>query len=487
MISGFVVTVGLVAVVATNYLPSLVVQSAGVRAVLAIPPLAESQVVEGTRVFDLSLQTGETEIVKGTTTPTWGVNASYLAPTIRAAEGETVQINVSNRLPEDTTMHWHGLHVPAMMDGGPHQPILVGETWSPSWLVDQAASTNWYHPHLHGRSEAHVRKGLVGMFIVDDASEEQSELPKTYGVDDIPLIIHDSPEELTSQAPIRAFFDRIFGNREGDATTLVNGIPAPEFTVKTELVRFRLLNGFIGDVYTLSFSDSPEFSIIASEGGLFGAPVKAQEIQMSPGERYEIVVAFKPGENVALMKSIVDEGAEDGPATALLHLGTESALESSRALPAEFISLPAVDLDSVSRVRTFEMSGVEINDLVMNMDRIDQVVHAGSTEIWSVTNIDRFEFHNFHVHGVSFRILEIGGNKPVDYLASAKDTVFIPPNTEVKLLVTFPDSASDGWPFMFHCHFLRHEGRGMMGQYLVVEEDKSLDPEDHKIAPGMSH
>ncbi|MEL0134680.1 MAG: multicopper oxidase domain-containing protein [Aquiluna sp.] len=486
-ISGSLLAVGLVVVVTTNFIPSLFDQSAGNRTALAIPPLAESQLVEGTRVFDLSLQTGETEILQGTTTPTWGVNAGYLAPTIRAAEGETVQFNVSNGLPEDTTMHWHGLHVPAMMDGGPHQPIHVGQTWSPSWLVDQAASTNWYHPHLHGRSEAHVKNGLVGMFIVDDASEAQSELPKAYGVDDIPLIIHDSPEELTTQGPIRAFFDRILGNREGDAITLVNGSPEPEFTVKTELVRFRLLNGSIGDVFNLSFSDNREFSVIASEGGLFGAPVKVEEIQMSPGERYEIVVVFKPGDDVALMKSIVDEGAEDSPVTALLHLGTESALQSSQGLPVEFGALPLVDLDSVSRVRTFEMSGVEINGLMMNMDRIDQVVHAGSSEIWSVTNIDRFEFHNFHVHGVSFRILEIGGEQPADYLASDKDTVFIPPNTEVKLFVTFPDSASDGWPFMFHCHFLRHEGRGMMGQYLVVEANQSLNPADHKIASGMSH
>lgn len=77
--------------------------------------------------------------------------------------------------------------------------------------------------------------------------------------------------------------------------------------------------------------------------------------------------------------------------------------------------------------------------------------------------------------------------EPSDYLASANDTVFIPPNTEVKLFVTFPDSASDGWPFMFHCLFLRHEGRGMMGHYLVVEANQNLDPEDPKIASEMSH
>ena len=129
---------------------------------LSVPPIAESTMKGSVRTFDLNLQAGSTEFEAGNPVETWGINGDYLAPTIRVADGEEIKINVGNGLPEDTTLHWHGLHVPAMMDGGPHQPIEMGATWNPHWTVSQAASTNWYHPHLHGRSEAHVKLGVVG-------------------------------------------------------------------------------------------------------------------------------------------------------------------------------------------------------------------------------------------------------------------------------------------------------------------------------------
>ena len=69
---------------------------------------------------------------------------------------------------EATTLHWHGMHLPPSMDGGPHQPIAPGTTWSPSWTVDQPAATLWFHPHLHGATAEHVYRGAAGMFIVDD-------------------------------------------------------------------------------------------------------------------------------------------------------------------------------------------------------------------------------------------------------------------------------------------------------------------------------
>jgi len=72
---------------------------------------------------------------------------------------------VHNELPEATTVHWHGMHLPLRMDGGPHQPIAPGATWSPEWTVDQPAATLWYHPHPHGSTASHVYRGLAGLFI----------------------------------------------------------------------------------------------------------------------------------------------------------------------------------------------------------------------------------------------------------------------------------------------------------------------------------
>src|SRR5689334_6639736 len=135
---------------------------------LAIPPLAESHLDgAGRRVFDLNAQAGTTDLGHGKTR-TLGFNGSYLGPTLRATRGEQVLVNIHNGLSRDTTVHWHGMHLPARMDGGPHQPIAPGATWSPQWKVDQPAATLWYHPHPDGATEDQVYQGLAGLFIVDD-------------------------------------------------------------------------------------------------------------------------------------------------------------------------------------------------------------------------------------------------------------------------------------------------------------------------------
>jgi FtsP/CotA-like multicopper oxidase with cupredoxin domain len=118
---------------------------------LRIPPLMEPRPdASGRKVFDLTLQQGRTELVPGKPTETWGANGPYLGPTLRASRGDRVLMRVRNALPEATTLHWHGMHLPPEADGGPHQMIEPGQRWEPGWTVDQPATTLWYHPHLHG-------------------------------------------------------------------------------------------------------------------------------------------------------------------------------------------------------------------------------------------------------------------------------------------------------------------------------------------------
>jgi len=101
---------------------------------LKIPPLFEGRVEGAGKLFDLAVQSGETECFEGTTTPTIGVNSSYLGPTIKCRAGDRVTINVDNKMDFDTTLHWHGLHASAKLNGGPHQVIKPGATWSPSFV-----------------------------------------------------------------------------------------------------------------------------------------------------------------------------------------------------------------------------------------------------------------------------------------------------------------------------------------------------------------
>jgi FtsP/CotA-like multicopper oxidase with cupredoxin domain len=186
-----------------------------------IPPLLAPREDHGRLVLDLELQTGRSELVPGKQAETWGANGSYLGPTLRAEHGDRVEVRVRNELPKQTTMHWHGMHLPAVADGGPHQTIGPGETWRPSWEIDQPAATLWYHRHPHGETADHVYRGIAGMFIVDDPQADVLPLPDTYGVDDIPLIIQD--KRLNDDGSLD-LSERIISptGRLGD-TILVNG------------------------------------------------------------------------------------------------------------------------------------------------------------------------------------------------------------------------------------------------------------------------
>src|SRR5688572_26148343 len=116
---------------------------------LRVPALAESRIEGDTRVFSLTADEASTAFVPQDETPTLGYNGSYLGPTLVAQRGERVRVDVQNDLDAATSVHWHGMHLPAAQDGGPHQPIAPGEGTRPEWTIDQPAATLWYHPHLH--------------------------------------------------------------------------------------------------------------------------------------------------------------------------------------------------------------------------------------------------------------------------------------------------------------------------------------------------
>src|SRR3989338_3718121 len=139
--------------------------------------------------FNLEIQSGTTQLYPGNPTPTYGINGSFLSPTIIVNKNDVVTLNVINNLTVSKTMHWHGLHVAPENDGGPHQSISAGSTWSPSFEILNNAGTFWYHPHGEGKTELRVGKGLAGLFIIHDPAELALDLPQTYGVDDIPLIV----------------------------------------------------------------------------------------------------------------------------------------------------------------------------------------------------------------------------------------------------------------------------------------------------------
>jgi len=395
---------------------------------LAIPPLAESRIdAHGRRVFDLRAQSGHRDFGQGGPTLTWGYNGDYLGPTLRAKRGEEVVVNVVNGVGEPTTVHWHGMHLPAAMDGGPHQMVRPGATWSPHWRVDQPAATLWYHPHLHGQTEQHVYRGLAGMFILDDDASAGLALPRRYGVDDIPLIVQDRNFDSDGQ------FDHGRGLLGGIGilgdTLLVNGTVGPYLDVRTERVRLRLLNGSTARTYDFGFADNRDFALIGTDGGLLEAPYQTPRIQLSPGERAEIVVTVRPGERTVLRSYPPNLGVDffnqrfnGGDDTFdVLQLRAAATLRPAPEVPSRLVPIERLDPASAAETRTFHLAGHHINGRRMDPGHLDFAVTRDTTEIWEITKEDGTP-HSFHVHDVQFQILSIAGREPPPELRGWKDT-----------------------------------------------------------------
>jgi FtsP/CotA-like multicopper oxidase with cupredoxin domain len=443
---------------------------------LKIPPLLQPRLDgSGRKVFDLRLQQGTSELLAGRPAQTWGANGAYLGPTLRASRGDRVAVNVANQLPEATTIHWHGMHLPAAADGGPHQMIAPGATWSPGWTIDQPAATLWYHPHPHGVTAEHVYRGVAGLFLLDDPQAGALALPDRYGVDDIPIVLQDKRFDGAG----RLDFDQQPFSPVGrlGGQILVNGTHDPHLAVTSQRVRLRLLNASTARVYHLGFADNRPVELVGTDGGLLDAPRRVRRVQLSPGERAEVVASFRPGERPVLRSFQPDlgldafegrfAGADD--TFDLLQVRAAAKLAASPAVPDRLASPERLDSGAVVNTRRFQLEGSSrINGREMDLGRIDQAVTIGTTEIWEVAN-QSGNPHNFHVHDVQFKVLDYREAPRPPTLDGWKDTVFVPPGASARLLVRFSDYTDPALPYMFHCHILRHEDNGMMGQFVVVQ------------------
>jgi FtsP/CotA-like multicopper oxidase with cupredoxin domain len=437
---------------------------------LAVPPLAPSaRDAEGRRVFELRAGAGRHDFGAGPVS-TWGYNGDYLGPTLRATRGEEVLIHVTNDLADTTSLHWHGMHLPAAMDGGPHQPIAPGATWSPTWRVNQPATMLWYHPHPHGRTAEHVYRGLAGAFFIDDPATDVTALPHTYGVDDFPIVVQDKTfdgDELSYRATLLGM--GILGDQ-----IVVNGTLAPYLDITTDRVRLRLLNASNARVYDFALADGRPFALVGTDGGLLPQTVATDRIQLAPAERADIVVPLRPGERLVLRSNPPSLGTPLGrffggsDAFDVLELRAASTLDPRPDVPARLVDTQRLDPSAATERRTMRLTDQSINNRRMDMGRIDATVARDSTEVWRVTNADG-KPHSLHIHDVQFQVVRFNGGPPPAHLSGWKDTIFVRTQDEVDVVMRFADYTDPQTPYMFHCHMLFHEDKGMMGQFVVVE------------------
>lgn len=446
--------------------------------------------------INLSLQNGSVNFYPGNATQTMGVNGNLLGPTILLDRYQTVTMNVTNNLTDTTTIHWHGMHVAPQNDGGPHTVIPPGTTWSPSFPVLDWATTNWYHPHLHMKTNEHVQKGIAGMIIVRDDIEAALDLPRTYGVDDIPLVIQTKAFDASNQI--------ITLETALDTSLMINGTIDPISNLPAQVVRLRLLNGSSERVYNIGFSSNQTFYQIGSDGGLLTAPVALTRLRIAPGERMEILVDFTgmQGQNTALMSygselpSAIYGASQPGmgagqtiPNYALnplnganfqllgISIGTQTS-NPITTIPSSLVAHSPWLQANASTTRTLTFSPQTmgptaiqgpflINMMPFDMMMINQYIPFENTEIWTLTNNTPIA-HPFHIHDVQFYVLDINGVAPPANQQGRKDVILVPAGGGVVRFITkFEDFYNDTMPYMYHCHMLTHEDGGMMGQFIV--------------------
>jgi len=437
---------------------------------LAIPPIIDGTEKNGVYHYDLNIREAKHNFFKNILTDTYAINGTYLGPTLRLINGKKISINYTNNLNETITMHGHGMHLPAKMDGTPHQKIAPNTTWSARYKVNQKACTNWYHPHTEGKTAEQVYKGLAGLLIIEDSESQKLDIPKEYGVDDIPIILQD--RFFTSSKQIiysPNMMERMLGYK-GD-TFVTNGVLNPYLDVEAKEIRLRLLNGSNSSVYYLGFSDERVFKQIATDNSFLQKPVSLKTVRLSPGERAEIVVDLSDmlGKNIYLKELNQNK--------IFIKLNVSKKASKITKVPEVLTKLKQYSLTDAVNTRKFVLSGrmgnLYINNKSMNMNRIDEIVPVNKVEIWKIYNQKMMMMgmeHNFHIHATHFMILERNNSSSnvLENEKGYKDTVYLAPGDSVKLLVKMSDYTDNKTPYMYHCHFLEHEDRGMMGQFLVT-------------------
>ena len=412
--------------------------------------------------YEIIAQKGEVELLEGVKTKTYGYNGMVLGPVIRLRRGQNAKLRAKNDLEETTTFHWHGLIAPSINDGGPHEEVYPGKEEELSFSVNQGAATLWLHPHPHKKTASQVYNGLAALIYIEDEVSDSLDLPKTYGVDDIPLIIQDRFFTEEGQWDYSKAYQA--DGTLGD-TTLVNATINPMFDLTRNQTRLRVLNGSNARNYYLHLTNDRPFKQIATDGGFLEQPVELKELLLTPGERAEIIIDthdLSYGDSLELL-------TEDH---VLIEFYKRNKSEKNSVVPEKLTVIPIPTSEDKNKAvkREFHLSGmgetVAINGEKFDMSVINFESERHQPEIWRVINDPSMMggmIHPFHIHGTQFQLLSRNGQLVTGQDKGWKDTVGLLPNETIELLVKFKEPGV----FMYHCHNLEHEDNGMMGQFLV--------------------
>ncbi|HEX6598050.1 MAG TPA: multicopper oxidase family protein [Gemmatimonadaceae bacterium] len=415
------------------------------------------------RVVSVELEAGECDwqFVPGRHTRAWGFNGQVPGPVLEANVGDVLEVRLTNRLPEPTVIHWHGLRLPAPMDG----TDMVQETVAPGAsfvyrfrLPD--AGTFWYHSH-HNET-VQMERGLYGALVVRAPGEPALDDERVLVLDDVALDRH-------GQIKHPGWWMEQHDGRMG-STLLVNGRQSPDFTMSAgQVERWRIVNAASARYVRLSIGGRP-FTLLGTDGGLIGAPVAMSEVLLAPSDRVDIAVGpFAAGETIHIESLPYDRktiARSRNDLFATVRVG--AAAPSTATIPSTLRQIEPLVTGPVAPTREVHLGermslthGAEFS-INGEQHHRDKPVTVGELQVWDVFN-DSMMDHPFHLHGFFFQVVDVNGTPPA--FLSWEDTFNIPPKTRVRI-AWMPDDRPGEW--MYHCHILEHHAAGMMGHFAVV-------------------
>ena len=441
-----------------------------------VAPVAPSGLV-------LDAAPGMAHVGGGVQAEAWMLNGMLPSPLLRTRRGETFDVEMVNHLPDPLILHWHGLTPPEEADGHPRFAVPPGGRFGYRFTVENRAGTYWYHSHAHHLTAEHTYRGIAGLLLVEDEEEARLELPPAHR--EIPLILQD---RRLDQAGRPIFGDgSLLEGYMGDQP-FANGIHGAHHEVETALYRLRVLNGSNARIFRLGRSDGRPLILIGNDGGFLDRPRELPWIGAAPGERLDLLLDLRDsavGERVTLRSlpfDIQEEAREargstlQGSPLDLVEFRVVKGVRDGTPLPSVLPAPWLPDPSDAVRERTFLLTSEldpwsrtmmhhQINGRDFQMERVDEHVPFGDTEIWTFVNDNAFA-HPIHMHATHFRVLSRSGgrNGVMPWEEGLKDTVLLHPDETVRVAIRF--TAHRGL-FPLHCHILEHEDVGMMLNILV--------------------
>ncbi len=431
---------------------------------------------------DMKFQPAETDVdLGGITVRTWAFTDRLPGNEIRIRKGQRLRAAVSNGLPADTSIHWHGLAIVNDMDGVPpltQSPIPAGGQFTYDFVVPDAG-TYWYHSHVGTQAD----RGLYGALIVEDPDE------KTDYDDELVLVLDDwidgtrtNPDQVLANLRKTGMKPMVPGGPGVSPTTPLGGdggdVTYPHFLINGRIpadpdmrdyhagqrIRLRVINAGSDTAFRVAVPDA--LLNVTHTDGYPVMPAQTKSVILGMGERVD--ATFTVGKSVPVVA--VPEGKQ-GHAQLNIRVGTapttvkvddfvgavrnDAPLDTATLSPTPEVTLPARMPDQLIEVR---LSGPgsgytwPFNGRLYDPTKDGIGVKRDQRVRMRVIN-ESMMFHPIHLHGHTFEV--VGDNGPL----ARKDTVLVPPKQTVQ--VDFDTDNPGKW--ITHCHNTYHLEGGMGG------------------------